>query len=177
MLKFSWDTAYWTASAVARLVYQDVDRAAPIVREAQKCFDRYVSDAVKEALEFYDFTRDEEILSHLAITTGAEATRRWKELWELLMVTFQDGMTATEDKSNQLCGCKKTSPTYDEKWLAIVANNTGSRYRLPDSSCAWIDPDGHCHSGKPPLLLGSSGVEKDKKNVPISKLDIPGVAM
>ena len=177
MLKFSWDTAFWAASAVARLVYQDVDRAAPIVREAQKCFDRYVSDAVKEALEFYDFARDEEILSHLAIATGAEATRRWKELWELLMVTFQDGMTATEDKSNQLCGCKKTSPTYDEKWLAIVANNTGSRYRLPDSSCAWIDPDGHCHSGKPPLLLGSSGVEKDNKNVPIRKLDIPGVAI
>jgi len=177
MMSFSWDTAYWTNSAVARLVYQDVDRASAIVHKAQKCFDRYVDSAVKETLKLYDIAPAEIILNSLAVRTGAEANRRWRDLWEVLMVTLQDGLTASIDESNLLCGCKKTSPTYDETWLSTVANNTGARYRLPDSSCAWIDPDGHCHSGKPPLLEAEEGGGSHHNNVPIRKVDVPGVLM
>ena len=64
------------------------------------------------------------------------------------MVTYADGYTAVANPDDLMCGCTKTSPTFDDAWLAKVVADTGDRYRLPGTEdCAYIDADGHCQPG------------------------------
>jgi len=166
MMAFSWESAYWVNSAVARLVYQDVSRASKVVACARDQFEAWAAPMV-QATEAQasaqwaagDAAATAAALTSLAIAAGAEATSRWTQLWQQLMVTFQDGQTAEEDPSNLLCGCTKAAPTYPEVWLEKVANDTGDHYRLPNKDCAYIDADGHCHphAPGPPITRFSTG--------------------
>ena len=85
------------------------------------------------------------------------------------MVSFQDGSTAAADPDNHLCACSKTSPAYPAHWLRKVAADTDGRKRLPDASCAYVDPDGHCH---PSSMEGSSSAGR---MLPVPKLRVRGV--
>ena len=78
------------------------------------------------------------------------------------MVTFQDGYTASADPTNLLCGCQKTPPAYSDAWLGKVVADSGDRYRLPDASCAYIDPDGHCHPKPPAAPTPMRAIPKHK---------------
>jgi len=153
MIEFSWESAFWVTSAVSRLIYGDYDRAAPVVRDARASYDAW---AVKEmeaafsaALPLYqkgETAKGEAVLNDLSVRAGAEATQRWTQLWATLMTSFQDGLTTSPDPTNTFCGCKKETPSYSDNWLTKVVNDTGDHYRLPSSSCKYIDPDGHCHN-------------------------------
>ena len=52
--------------------------------------------------------------------------------------------------------------------------DTGDRYRLPDASCAWIDPDGHCHPREEGAEAPAAAGERSGMR-PISKLEVRGV--
>ena len=108
------------------------------------------------------------MLSKLSVDAGNEATKRWQELWKHLMVTFQDGSTASAAPDNLLCGCAKQTPSFSGAWLGKVQEDTGDRYRLPDASCARIDPDGHCHP-ETSLSHGHGSMH------PIPKVEVRGV--
>ena len=155
-MRFSWESAYWVNSAVARLVYQDYARASPVVTCARRSFEQWATPAAaaadEEARSRFQ-TGDTEgaaaALTAVAVQAGAEATSRWTELWQRLMVTFQDGSMASEDPNDHLCGCAKTAPQWSDEWLVKVVNDTGDHYRLPSKGCEYIDPDGHCHPHPP----------------------------
>ena len=113
------------------------------------------------------------------------------------MVTFADGLTTSADPTSLFCGCKKSAPSFSSAWKAKVIADTSDRYRLPDSSCAYIDPDGHCRPKAPPSSLPQGGhgpsvsdwyraaVDGEANNgkaaegmhAGIPKLKVPGVAM
>ena len=69
------------------------------------------------------------------------------------------------------------APSYPKAWLRKVVADTGDRYRLPDASCAWIDPD----SGRPLPPPREEGAEApaaagERSGMrPISKLEVRGV--
>ena len=43
MMQFSWDSAYWVNSAVAKLAYSERTRAMPVVHEARACFEQLIA--------------------------------------------------------------------------------------------------------------------------------------
>jgi len=153
MMSFDWESAFWVNSAVAKMVYSESDRAAPLVNQARCAFEAYLAplvasaaQAARDAFAIGDILGARSILNNLAVSSTQEATLRWTALWQQLMVTNADGYVAVADSSNLLCGCSKTSAVFNSAWAEKVVADTGDHYRLPDSSCAYIDADGHCHS-------------------------------
>jgi len=150
-------SAFWVNSAVARLVYQDYNRAGPLVTYAREQLEAHLAPLVAAAeanatakWASGDVAGVAAVLSALAVEATAEATARWTALWMKLMVTLQDGSTAAEEPADLLCGCTKTAPVYEAAWLEKVVNDTHDHYRLPAKDCAYIDADGHCHPKAPP---------------------------
>ena len=66
------------------------------------------------------------------------------------------------------------APSYPKAWLRKVVADTGDRYRLPDASCAWIDPDGHCHPREEGAEAPAAAGERSGMR-PISKLEVRAV--
>jgi len=150
-------SAFWVNSAVARLVYQDYNRAGPLVTYAREQLEAHLAPLVAAAeanatakWASGDVAGVAAVLSALAVEATAEATARWTALWMKLMVTLQDGSTAAEEPADLLCGCTKTAPVYEAAWLEKVVNDTHDHYRLPAKDCAYLDADGHCHPKAPP---------------------------
>ena len=215
MLEFSWESAYWVNSAVAKMVYASKDMAQDMVLAAKEDFEAWAQplaeqadaaatacfanaassssssssssskkqeedDEEEEGQQLEDCTA---ILDGLAVTTTKEATARWVALWQSLMTTYVDGMVATPDESNLLCGCKKTAPAFSDAWRTKVIDDTGpTRYLLPPScpDDEYVDPDGHCQ----PLALQSPGRAVGGRSPSrgaaaagaIPKASVPGVA-
>jgi hypothetical protein len=150
-------SAFWVNSAVARLVYQDYNRAGPLVTCAREQLEAHLAPLVAAAeanatakWASGDVAGVAAVLSALAVEATAEATARWTALWMKLMVTLQDGSTAAEEPADLLCGCTKTAPVYEAAWLEKVVNDTHDHYRLPSKDCPYLDADGHCHPKAPP---------------------------
>jgi hypothetical protein len=200
MLNFSWESAYWVNSAVAKLVYSEKSKMQQTVLCAKQDFENWVlplvSQAENDALECFNsmsqsssssssssslssFKNEEdcvEPLTSLAITATEQATLKWTELWQSLMVTFIDGYTTTVDEDNMICGCNKQSSPYDETYLKKVVNDTGDHYRMPDSDCTKIDADGHCVTSDDDDAGGEEvNVKSMKKPRMMNKLSTSGV--
>jgi dipeptidase len=132
MMHFSWESAFWVNSAVANLLYGMKDRAAPVVRQWQQDFDSYataemrqVEAEAKRLLSTGEETAGLKMLTELAMKTSQAATAKWVKLWQHLMVSFADGMTATVDPDNKVCGCKKTGTVFSDAWGQKVVVDTG----------------------------------------------------
>jgi hypothetical protein len=130
MTQFSWESAFWVNSAVAKMVYDNTDRVAPVVAKARQDFEDWlaprVQDTVGLALKQFaanNHTGGIATLNQLSVGSTAEANARWTRLWQHLMVSFMDGthtsgtkllallyyftllgMTTTVDNTDLLCG-------------------------------------------------------------------------
>jgi len=188
MLEFSWDSAYWVNSAVAKLVYSAKDQMEQTVYCAKQDFEDWVEPLVKtaeqesmdcfnEALRMNSVSTDSCVLAltELAIVATQEATKRWTALWQQLMITFIDGYVTTVDESNNLCGCKKTAFSFSDDWKTKVVDSTGDRYRLPDSNCIEIDPDGHCVTGDDDSNTDDAETLQQKREINLRKTQVIGV--
>lgn len=161
----------------------DYCRAVPMVQSARDQYEAWVGPMVAEAeatarrrFGSGDTAGGVAILSKLAVAAGDEATKRWTALWQDLMVTLQDGDTARVDKGNKLCGCHKSAAEYKAAWLGKVVADTGDRKRLPGTSCAWLDDDGHCHPRKPSTGAEDQGATGQISSMlPIPKFEVRGV--
>ena len=103
MMAFSWESAFWVNSAVARLVYAEHDRAAPLVAAARADFEAFTAPLAEAAaadalarFEGGDAAAGVAALTDLALTASEEATARWTALWATLMVANADGYSASE---------------------------------------------------------------------------------
>ena len=175
IMEFDWNSAFWVNTAVAKSVYSEMDRAASIVEAARCSFEDYLSPLVESATEKasalfsagkYDSGVD--TLTDLAVRTSKEATKRWKLLWQQLLVTNADGCIATSNPDQLLCGCTKTSAKFSTAWLDKVVADTGDHYAVPVQCSGYIDPDGHCQEDLKSVY--QRNVEKS-----ISKFDVKGV--
>jgi hypothetical protein len=159
MMRFDWNSAFWVNNAVAKLVYAEYDRAAPIVTAAKCAFEQHLAPQVAQAsaaarahFEAGESEAGAAVLTALAEAASLEATKRWTSLWQDLMVANLDGYSTTANPNDLMCGCTKVAAKFSDTWAAKVVADTGDHYRLPDSSCVYIDPDGHCHSSGPTLV-------------------------
>mmetsp|Transcript_56155 Transcript_56155/g.105331 ORF Transcript_56155/g.105331 Transcript_56155/m.105331 type:complete len:160 (+) Transcript_56155:1682-2161(+) len=121
MLKFDWKSAFWVNSAVAKQVYAGKDSAQGMVASTKQDFESWVAPLVNQIVADAQacFTQSSlqgkggadcsKVLDALAVAAGGGATKRWIALWAKLMVTYADGMVASADASNELCGCAKTA--------------------------------------------------------------------
>ncbi len=175
IMEFDWNSAYWVNTAVAKSVYSEMDRAASIVEAARCEFEDYLAPLVEKTTEKasalftagkYDSGVD--ALTDLAVRTSKEATRRWRLLWQQLLVTNADGCVATSNPDQLLCGCTKTSAKFSTAWLDKVVADTGDHYAVPVQCNGYIDADGHCQEDLKSIY--QRNVEKS-----ISKFDINGV--
>jgi dipeptidase len=187
MLEFSWESAYWVNSAVAKQVYGGVEATKAMVNDAKSEFEAWAMPLQEKAeaeaqacFESTDTSGCTDILDDLAVTTTKEATARWTALWQSLMVTYMDGMVAKPDDSNLLCGCSKTHLDFSDAWRTKVIDDTGpTRYLLP--TCPegqYVDPDGHCQPLTSSKIAnawrGASRSRGDGHLIP--KVSVPGVA-
>lgn len=102
MMDFDWDAAFWVNTAVAKMVYAEKDRAASIVSQARCDFENYLSPLVANTAGYAeslfnagDYESGIAALTALATETTEEATKRWKLLWQQLLVVNADGYVAT----------------------------------------------------------------------------------
>ena len=169
MLSFSWESHYWVATSVARLVYQDYERAAPLVACARQKYEEWVAPRMKaaETEAAKRFAKGDEAgaiatLTNLTVSAGEEAHTRWQALWSQLMVAFNDGGMFGPNAANHLCGCEKSGPKYDKEWLRKVVVDTGERYRYPTGGS----------SGEERAAAGGKSM---MAMLPMDKLQVPGV--
>ena len=101
-------------NAVAKLVYSDYDRTAPMVTEAKAGFESWleprIADTEAKALELFGSGNHKaagEALTQLAVESTAEATARWTALWQTIMVTNLDGGVASVDEDGEWDGLKR----------------------------------------------------------------------
>jgi len=97
-------------------------------------------------------------------------------------VTYADGMVASADASNELCGCAKTTVEFTDDWLAqVVADAPADRYILPECPGGGIpDPDGHCQPAPSSARLSDheSTTAREataSRSGPIPKLQVTGI--
>ena len=147
------------------------DRAAPVVTAARAAFDNWAVDqaatAEQEATKLFRMGEKAaavEVLTNLAVTTSGRATVRWTALWQHLMVSFSDGMTATIDPASKICGCHKQGTVFSDLWGGKIVADTGDHYRLPGTGCESIDIDGKCHK-KPPAGAKAAAAVVPKEQV------------
>lgn len=160
------ESAWWVAQIVADQVYTRKERAAPVVLAARKALDETldaalaVADAKAQAkFNAGDMAGGQKVLNEHAIAAGAAATDRWAKLWQELMVSFIDGRITTVDRSNQVCGCKKTSAKFGDAWKGKVVADAGDHYRVPEQ-CDEIHEAGACARGVGAMPHGNSARDK-----------------
>ena len=95
-------------NAVAKLVYSDYGRTAPVVTVAKAEFESWLEPKIAEtealALDLFGAGDDKAargVLTQLAVEATGEATARWTELWQTIMVTNLDGGVATVDENGK----------------------------------------------------------------------------
>ena len=109
-------------NAVAKLVYSDYDRTAPLVTEARENFENWleprIADTEAKALELFHSGNEMaagRALTQLAVESTAEATARWTALWQTIMVTNLDGGVASVDEDGESEGSKKVHTRASER--------------------------------------------------------------
>lgn len=168
---------------MANLLYGMKDRAAPAVIDAKREFDTWATKKTELATEVAEklFHKGQnesavKVLSTLAVETSGNATSRWTELFQQMMIRFSDGVSdSTIDENNLLCGCRKERTAFTEAWGEKVIRDTRDHYRLPSSSCTFIDSDGKCHK-KPPEQQGISDVDSTTDRA-AKKLEVYGIGL
>jgi len=102
MMEFDWESAFWVNSAVARLVYSEKTRAAPIVNQARCALEEYLAPIVesvtvkaKSYFDAGDYSTGVSIITSLSVMSTELATKQWQTLWKQLMVTNSDGYSTT----------------------------------------------------------------------------------
>jgi dipeptidase len=135
---FSFQAAHWVFNMVSNYAYSRYDAITPVVSakiaatEARWFAETAVIDAKATALYAADPAAAVKMVTDYSFGTGAKAVTDWLAFWQQLFVTFVDGYETKADATNQVCGCSKNSVPYPQSWHDRIANETGSKYEVPD---------------------------------------------
>ena len=141
MMNFSWTSAFWIHNWVANMAYgkysymiQDI---RPVQQELENGYQRTVPAIDKAAMELYAKNPAEAVkfLTWFSTTTADQATARWKELGEYLLVKYIDGNVKKEENGQFKQNGYGLSeypdfPGYDEDYYRSIVKSAGDKLKV-----------------------------------------------
>lgn len=138
LLNFSWTSAFWIHNWVANMAYHKYSFMIKDIRNLQNEIEaghQHVQPGIeKAALEMYNKNPNEAIrfLTWYSTTTADQATARWKQLGEYLLIKYIDGNVKKEEngtfKRNPYgMPSMPDFPGYDEDYYRSIVNTAGER--------------------------------------------------
>lgn len=141
LYNFSWTSAFWMHNWVANMAYGKYNFMIQDIRKVQQELENGYQDMIpaidKAATELYNKNPDEarKFLTWFSTTTADNATARWKQLGEYLLVKYIDGNVKKEENGQ----FKRTQygmpvspdfPGYDEDFYRSIVNSAGDRLKV-----------------------------------------------
>jgi dipeptidase len=141
MLTFSWTSAFWIHNWVANMAYHKYSFMIEDIRKVQQELENGYQDVIpaidKAAAELLvkDPVEARNFLTWFSTTTADNATARWKELGEYLLVKYIDGNVKKESDGQFLRNPYGISvypdfPGYDENYYRSIVKSAGDRLRV-----------------------------------------------
>ncbi|MCD7935380.1 MAG: C69 family dipeptidase [Tannerellaceae bacterium] len=141
LLTFSWTSAFWMHNWVANMAYHKYSFMIEDIRTVQKELENGFQQAIpaidKAALELYekDPAEARQFLTWYSTTTADQATARWKELGEYLLVKYIDGNVKKEENGafkRNVYGMPESPhfPGYDEAYYRTIVKDAGERLKV-----------------------------------------------
>lgn len=138
---FSWTSAFWIHNWVANTAYGKYNFMIKDIRKVQQELEGKYQDMIpaidKAAVEMYEKKPEEarKFLTWFSATTADNATKRWKELGEYLLVKYMDGNVKKEEnglfKRNRYgVPVSPDFPGYDEDYYRKIIESAGERLKV-----------------------------------------------
>ena len=131
--RFSWDSAWWVFNFVANLanmkysyMIQDIQAVQSELEGRFLAMQPTIESAAVE-LAGTDPDLMYEFLTQYSVGQGEEVVRRWRELGEQLLTTYNDGYVAVGDEDSVEVG-------YPESWLREVIRARPDQFRLDQAA-------------------------------------------
>jgi dipeptidase len=138
---FSWTSAFWIHNWVANMAYGKYSFMIKDIRKVQQELEGGYQDLIpaidKAAVELYEKNPEEarKFLTWFSTATADNATGRWKELGEYLLVKYIDG-NVKKEKNGQFrrnpygMPVSPDFPGYDEDFYRKIAESAGDRLKV-----------------------------------------------
>jgi dipeptidase len=141
LYNFSWTSAFWIHNWVANMAYgkysfmiQDIRK---VQQELEDGYQQILPAIDKAAAELYrkDPQEARKFLTWFSTTTADQATARWKQLGEYLLVKYIDGNVKKEEngqfvRSPYGMPVSPHFPGYDEAYYRSIVNSAGERLKV-----------------------------------------------
>jgi dipeptidase len=146
LLTYSETSGFWTFNQVSNFAYLRYNDMIKDIQKVQKeTEDKYirfvpvVDKAASALLESNDPGMARKFLTEYSVNEANEATKKWKKLFQYLLVKYMDGNIKKEDNgrfSRNEYGLPAfpDQPGYPEWWLRIIAKSTGNHLKVPSGS-------------------------------------------
>lgn len=143
MMHFSWTSAFWVHNWVANMAYARyapmIKDIRPVQRELEQGFEKAVAEMDAKVLKLYqkDPMKARECLTKFSCETADNATYRWKQLGEYLLVKYMDGNMKKEENGQFKTNGHGLSampdfPGYDKAYYEQIAKTTGDRLKVKE---------------------------------------------
>jgi dipeptidase len=144
MLTFSWTSAFWIHNWVANMAYHKYSFMIQDIRNVQQeledSYAQILPAIERAALSLYAQNPDQaaHFLSWFSNNTAQEATARWKQLGEYLLVKYIDGNVKKENDrhfSRNPYGkaVYPDFPGYDQDFYRSIVRSAGERLKVPSN--------------------------------------------
>ena len=141
LYNFSWTSAFWIHNWVANMAYGKYSFMIEDIRKVQQELEGGHQSKLqvidKAAVELFDKDPDEarNFLTWFSTTTAVEATARWKQLGEYLLVKYIDGNVKKEEngqfkRNSYGMPSSPDFPGYDDDYYRSIVNSAGERIKV-----------------------------------------------
>jgi dipeptidase len=138
---FSWTSAFWIHNWVANTAYGKYNFMIKDIRNVQQELEGGYQELIpaidKAAVEIQEKNPEEarKFLTWFSVTTANNATKRWKELGEYLLMKYMDGNVKKEEngrfKRNRYgMPASPDFPGYDEDYYRKIVESAGDRLKV-----------------------------------------------
>jgi dipeptidase len=143
MMEWSENSAFWTFNQVSNLAYTRYNMIHPYIhdlqQELEKRYTQYTSMVDKKAQELYNENESKAVafVSDFSRDNANALVHKWKKFYRFLFMKFMDGNVkltkGREFKTNGTGVVKLKQPGYPEDWYKQLIEETGDKFRMPES--------------------------------------------
>ena len=141
MCTFSWTSAFWINNWVANQVYARYSQMYPDLLKVQTAiedeYEKALPDLEKQAVETYNRNPEEavEMLTQFSNRGAMEATARYKQLGEYLLVKYMDGRCKKEKdghflRTDEGYPAAPASPGYNDDYYRRIVETDSALMRM-----------------------------------------------
>ena len=136
----SWDAMFWTNNYVANQAYNRYSQMIPDIRRVQTCLEDKAGELVAKAsadVASMDMAAATEYLHRLTDSFTADATARYKDLGDYLLVKYLDD-NIKKEADGKFARTPEGMPEqpdfggYNERYFRSIANDAGDRLRVTE---------------------------------------------